>query len=157
MRAAGLAAVALALAASGPAQAADADLASARAFVVQLYKAYHGNGPDYLGRQRDKVISPRLIALLKRDAQLTPKGDVGALDGDPICDCQDFHISRVEVSLAPIRSRRTVADVRFLNFKTPQAVRLDLIDTGAGWRIDNIHTGSTPDLADYLQKHAGGR
>src|SRR5690348_3240436 len=92
----GAAGVALALGASGPAHA-DADAASARVFVEQLYKAYDGRGPDYLGRQRDRVFSPRMIALLERDAQLTPKGDVGALDGDPICDCQDFHITRVEV------------------------------------------------------------
>jgi hypothetical protein len=26
-----------------------------------------------------------------------------------------------------------------------------------GWRIDNIHTPDTPDLAAYLQAHAGGR
>lgn len=141
----------------GSAVAAGADLPAAKAFVEHLYAAYHGNGPDYLGRQRSAVFSPRMIALLKRDVQLTPKGDVGALDGDPICDCQDFHITQVRVAVAPIREGRTVADVRFLNFKAKQAVRLDLVDTGAGWRIDNIHTASTPDLADYLQKHGGGR
>ncbi len=152
-----LAAGALASALSGPTRAADADAASARAFVERLYSGYHGKGPDYLGRQRDKVFSPRIVALLKRDAQLTPKGDVGALDGDPICDCQDFHITQVQVALAPVQARRTTADVRFLNFKERQAVRLDLVETGAGWQIDNIHTASTPDLADYLLKHAGGR
>jgi hypothetical protein len=137
--------------------AAEPDAASARAFVEKLYSAYHGDGPDYLGRLRSRVFSPRMVALLRRDEKLTPKGDVGALDGDPICDCQDFDINRVEVKLGPIRGGRTVADVRFLNFKDWQTVRLDLIAMGAGWRIDNIHTASTPDLAAYLQKHAGGR
>jgi hypothetical protein len=139
------------------AAAAGADAASARAFVEKLYSAYHGDGPDYLGRLRGRVFSPRIVALLRRDEHLTPKGDVGALDGDPICDCQDFDISRVEVKLGQIREGRAVAEVRFLNLKEWQTARLDLVALGGGWRIDNIHTASTPDLAAYLQKHAGGR
>jgi len=129
----------------------------AKAFVVKLYGAYHGNGPDYLGRNAAQVFSPRLLALIRRDRALTPKGDVGALDGDPICDCQDFGISKLAVAVRPMTPDHAQATVRFVNLGTPETVRLDLVSGAAGWRIDNIHTRTTPDLAIYLQTHAGGR
>jgi hypothetical protein len=148
--------VALVLIAS-PAWAAMPDLASARSFVERVYAAYHGAGPDYLGRQAKAVFSPRILALLRRDAALTPKGDVGALDGDPICDCQDFAITDVRVDVQAAGAGRATATVRFRNFRDPFTTRLDLVTVGGEWRIDNIHSKSTPDLARYLERHAGGR
>jgi hypothetical protein len=145
--------IALALAAG----LASSDLQAARTFVQQLYAAYHGDGPDYLGRQRAQVFSPRMIALLRRDARLTPKGDVGALDGDPICDCQDFDIRGVEVKVSSTGEHKATADVRFQNFQARQAVRIDLVESAGKWRIDDIHSKSIPDLATFLHDHAGGR
>ena len=141
---------------AAPTLAVAQDGASARAFVERLYRAYHGDGPDYLGHRAKAVFTPRLIALIRRDAALA-HGEVGALDGDPICDCQDFEITSVRAEIRLAGPGRAVAVVRFRNFKDPQTVTLDLVDAGHGWRIDNIHSKSTPDLADYLRKHAGGR
>ena len=147
-------AAALALAASGAAAAAD--LASAQRFVEGLYAAYHGDGPHDLGRGARKVFSSSLLALIRRDQALA-HGEVGALDGDPICDCQDWEIKdvRVAVSAAGAGRARAVADFR--NTGDAITVRLDLVATPAGWRVDNIHTKDTPDLAAYLRQHAGGR
>jgi hypothetical protein len=63
--------------------------ADGRAFVTGLYGAYNGGEPDYLGRQAGAVFSPRLLSLVRKDQAATPEGEVGALDWDPICDCQD--------------------------------------------------------------------
>ena len=133
------------------------DIAAASRFVEGLYAGYHGDGADYLGRQAGQVFSPRLRALLKRDRQLTPAGDVGALDGDPICDCQDFEISQVRVEAAPAGKDRARATARFVNLGKPATVRFDLVATPGGWRIDNLHSPSIPDLAGFLRQHAGGR
>ena len=140
-----------------PAIASAQDLASARRFVEGLYRAYHGDGPDYLGRGANKVFSDRILQLLRRDAALTPKGEVGALDGDPICDCQDFEISRVRIDVRPAANGAAQAVARFRNAGTATTIRLDLIATPGGWRVDNVHSASTPDLAAYLRRHAGGR
>lgn len=145
----------LVVAGAGPGRADDS--ATARQFVERLYGAYRGDGPDYLGRQAARVFSPRLRALLRRDRELTPKGEVGALDGDPICDCQDFEISRVSVTAEAVRPHRARATAHFLNAGRRTTVRFDLVATADGWRIDNIHSPSTPDLAAYLRRHAGGR
>jgi hypothetical protein len=133
------------------------DAGQARAFVLKLYGAYHGEGPDYLGRGAPKVFSPRLLALIRRDRALTRKGEVGALDGDPICDCQDFDISHVETTIAPTGPGRVQAIINFINLGRMATVRLDLISVRGAWRIDNIHATGIADLAAYLRQHAGGR
>jgi hypothetical protein len=140
----------------GPALAA-ADLPAARTFVERLYSAYHGDGPDYLGRSRSRVFSPRMIVLLRRDQRLTPRGDVGALDGDPICDCQDFEISNVRIDVRAGKPGQARAVVTFDNLGRATTLRLDLVAVQGQWRIDNIHSESIPDLATFLRRHPGGR
>lgn len=141
----------------GPAAAGESDLRAARTFVEALYRAYHGEGPDVLGRGRARVFSPRMIALLRRDRRLTPRGEVGALDGDPICDCQDFEISQVRVEVTPSGPGGVTAVAHFINLGTATTVRLDLIPVRGQWRVDNVHSPSIPDLAQFLRQHAGGR
>src|SRR5678816_2436480 len=102
-------------------------LPDAQSFVTGLYSAYQRQpGPDYLGKQIAEVFAPDLIALIKREAASVPKGDVGALDGDPICNCQDWQISKVEVAVSAPKPGAAVADVHFQNAGEPQQVRLDL-------------------------------
>ena len=136
--------------------AATRDTAGARAFVLSLYAAYHGEGPDFFGKQARQVFSPHLLALIRRDERLA-HGEVGALDGDPICNCQDFTITATTVEVALTGPGRAQAIARFRNFGKPEVVRLDLVFVKGGWRVDNVHETGTPDLADYLEKHAGGR
>jgi hypothetical protein len=151
-------ALGLALAAGEPAAAQTADLKAAQTMVERTYRAYCKGCRVDLDRHAGRLLSPRLMALVERDRRLTPKGDVGALDGDPICDCQDYAITdvRVAVKAGPAADRATAA-VSFRNFGEPQTIRLDLVAVAGGWRIDNVHSKGAPDLADYLQKHAGGR
>lgn len=137
--------------AAGGAHAQDAR--SADAFVRQLYAAYHGDGPDYLGRQAASVFAPPLLALIRRDAAETPAGDVGALDGDPICDCQDFgglRLLSVKVEKAP--SGETRADVHLRISREPRAVQLDLITVHGHWRVSDVHTAETPSLVSLLTR-----
>jgi hypothetical protein len=150
-------ALAAALALAGQAAAAP-NLASAQRFVETLYAAYKdkGDGPQYLGRQAPQVFSPPLLALIRRDQKLA-HGEVGALDGDPICDCQDWRIRNVRVTVNVKGPDKAVAVARFVNTGEPQVVNLDLVVVKGAWRVDNVRTKDMPDLADYLRKHAGGR
>ena len=150
--------IVLAVAAGCATAASAADLGTAKAMLEQTYRGYcRGCHVDF-DRQAKRLLSQRLWALVQRDRRMTPAGDVGALDGDPICDCQDFAITRVQVEVKPAAAPdRASAVVRFRNFGEPQTVRLDLVVQGGGWRIDNIRSKGTPDLAVYLRDHAGGR
>ena len=137
-------------------------MTAAKAFIAKIYSGYRDRGPDYsppdfLGRESGRVFSPRIRALLRRDKRLTPKGDVGALDGDPICDCQDFDIRRVDLTAKRVGFGRAEVVAQFDNLGSHNVVRLDLITVRGAWRIDNIHSSSIPDLAQFLRQHAGGR
>jgi hypothetical protein len=145
-----LAPILIALVFAGPAAAQD--LGQAKAFVTGLYAAYARHpGPDYAGRQARQVFSPTLLALMRRDAARTPKGDVGTLDGDPICNCQDYEITSVEVAVTASGPAKARADVRFRNFGDPQSVTLDLVAAGGQWRVDDVHAEGTPSLAGLLK------
>ena len=85
-RAAGLALIA-ALLSPPPLQAQTLD--AAKAFTTALYSAYATGSPDYVGANPERTFSPELLALIRKDQANTPAGEVGILDGDPICDCQD--------------------------------------------------------------------
>jgi len=136
---------------TAPGAASAQDISAAQAFVLKLYRAYkHGPGPDYLGRQAKTVFSPALLALMRRETALTPKGDVGALDGDPFCDCQDYTITRVTVAVAAQGKDRARADVHFRNFDKPTAVTLDLISVKGSWRVDDLHPADLPSLSKLL-------
>lgn len=150
MRTPGYLLIAGLLAITGSAEAQS--LPEAQTFVTGLYSAYQRQpGPDYLGKQIGAVFAPDLIALIKREAASVRKGDVGALDGDPICDCQDWQISKVEVTVSAPKPGAALAEVRFQNAGEARQVRLDLIAVQGRWRVGDVHTPDMPSLAKMLQ------
>jgi Protein of unknown function (DUF3828) len=144
----GLTAGLIAIAAAAQAQS----LPAAQTFVTGLYSAYQREpGADYLGREIRQVFTPDLIALIHREAAGVPKGDVGALDGDPICDCQDWRISDVRVTVSTPKPGAAEAEVRFQNAGQPQRVRLDLVAVQGRWRVADVHTPDMPSLTKLLR------
>jgi hypothetical protein len=127
------------------------DLGQAKAFVTGLYAAYGKDpGPDYIGRQAKQVWSPAMLALMRREAASTPKDEVGALDGDPICNCQDYEITSVDVKVTQTGPTTARADVFFVNLGRRQLVSLDLVLLGRRWRVDDVHSQGTPSLVALL-------
>jgi hypothetical protein len=126
-------------------------LEGARAFVQGLYSAYAHAEPDYLGKGADKVFSTRLLGLIRADQKATPDGDVGALDGDPICDCQDQQLTDLSVEAKPLAPGHVRAKVRFRNLGQSHDMTLDLAMGRHGWRVDDVHTRDTPSLVAYLR------
>jgi hypothetical protein len=136
-----------------------ADLGSAKAFVTQLYSHYpeRDDAPTYdpAGRSAKAVFDPSMVALIREDARLTPQGDVGAIDGDPICDCQDSGGMRVKIGLVrPTSASHAVAhiDLRFADASPPETRRLelDLVDVQGHWRVYDVGTKELPSLREYL-------
>lgn len=156
MRLFGWSLAALLVGSAASASAQDAD--SAGTFVVGLYAAYHGKGPDYLGRQAKAVFSPRLLALIRRDRARTPKGDAPSLDGDPICGCQDFGGLKFDVlEVTGGAGGRSRATVRLWFPQEVRILKLDLVAVDGHWRVDDVHSDDTPSLAAFLGRHFGGR
>ena len=101
-----------------------------------------------MGRQ---ALTPELFALVKAD-QDAAKGEVGALDFDPFCSCQDDEITAVTVEAKPQGPDKAEVTVSFRNFRKPHTTRLSMIKTAGGWRVADIHTKDVPSLTALLKK-----
>ena len=138
----------------GGSNASAADVAGAKAFVVWLFSHYPQRAShfDPLGRSSAAVFDPPMIALFRENDRLTPKGDEGALDGDPICDCQDDSGLVVKrMTVASTDALDATASVEFvLAGGDRRTERFDLVLVGGHWRIRDIHTKDTPSLRAYL-------
>lgn len=141
-----LAAAALALAACSPAaETPEAPAAAAatpaattpEAFVRSLYGA-----DDLPGGDESAIWSARTRALLAESDRLTPEGNVGFFEADPICDCQDG--TPVLQSATARSTGPQSADVAVVQgFAEPgNAVHrktYNLVLEGGQWRIDDQH------------------
>jgi hypothetical protein len=125
--------------------------AGPEAFVRWTYGRYIENGPAFDGQA---AYSRGLKALFARNAKLL-HGEVGDNnDSDPVCQCQDWYTIRItHLSLTPNAGGRSEAEVAFANGETHDAVKLELLLTPSGWRIDDvIHNdpGGNPSLRASL-------
>lgn len=122
-----------------------------RAFVTRLYAAYRD--PDYSPLRRpDRVFAPAFVAALKEDARLF-RDEIGFIDADPICQCQDPGGMKAEVT-AVARSGPAAAMVRVaLRFGSADRrdVGLKLVRTPAGWRVADIASADEPSFLADLQ------
>ena len=151
-------AVIAALLAPLTAQAQGAD--TARAFTLRLYEAYRTGAPDYLGRDARRTFAPHLLALIHRDRATTPAGDVGILDGDPICDCQDAQgVRATHLAISAMGPGRARARVTLRFPSETREMTLDLVTARTAargakqgeWRIADVHTRETPSLVRLLE------
>jgi hypothetical protein len=136
-----------------------AEPAGARSFLVKLYAHYpqRRGAPafDPAGRSAAAVLDPPLVALIRDNVRLTPKGDAPALDGDPICDCQDDQ--GMSVRIGPIRATggstaSAPVAIKFAAADPPAAshLDLDLVLAGGQWRVHDVHSKDLPSLRAYL-------
>jgi hypothetical protein len=135
------------------------DIVAARAFVAWIYSHYPTATRlpvfDALGDTTKKsIFAPSLIALIDEDTRLA-HGEVGALDGDPLCDCQDD--GGLTFRIASVRSvgltRASAVVVRsYPDSKSPEveAITLDLMKAKGRWRVYDVRSKDTPSLRALL-------
>ena len=134
------------LAASQPAE-------SPAAFVHRVYAGYRHSGYSPLSHP-DTLFSPMLAAAIQKDSS---GGEIGYLDGDPLCDCQDYDlISAIILSIR--RPNAHTANVRVhvtLGPKEARDLRLNLVLARSGWRIADVLDPRGHSLLRELQKSSG--
>lgn len=106
---------------------------------------------DSMGKIAPMIFDARLTALIRKD-EAQPQGEIGALDSDPICDCQDFD----RIKLRSIRflrrtSNKATAKVRFTNLRTTSVLKYTLTKSMRGWRVTDIGYSDMPSLVAFLQ------
>jgi len=121
---------------------------SPRAFLERIYAHYSRS--DYSPFNRPGLVfTPRLAAALAEDARLF-KNEVGYVDSDPVCQCQDtsgLHARIEKVSnQGPSRAAAQVL-VDFTD-STSRHITFSLMRTAAGWRIADV---SSPDEPSFLR------
>jgi hypothetical protein len=142
----------------GPAQSSPAssgpDVSGARQFLEGLYANYRVDGegvPNQTVKEAD-VYDPSLLVLMHANQQAAGDGEVGYLDGDPLCDCQDFDIRAVKLDFKAVGKNQLVATVVFHNLDRDTTLRLALRFTSSGWRVSDVISASGGSLRADLQK-----
>lgn len=122
------------------------------AFVERLYAGYRD--PDYNPLAKPgRIFAPGLVAEIKEDMRLS-RGEVGYMDGDPVCQCQDAAELRHSIEeIGQPAEKMATARIR-LDFGASdrRLLTLRLMRTKAGWRIADIATADEPSLLHSLRR-----
>jgi len=138
-----------------------ADAADAKAFLVGLYAHYqsskNNNFQPFDANVRD-VFDPDMIALLAADQKVL-KGEVGAIDGDWLCDCQDFTSIQATINVTSATPTTAQATADFHDTVDPRPTErdsFDLVKVNGVWRIHDMSTPGQPPLRQTLQTEISG-
>ena len=119
--------------------AAAPDAASARAFVVNLYSHYPSNPNrkafDPTGKNASQVFDPGMIAAFREDTKLA-NGEVGFVEADPLCQCQDdsgLKPKVVSVTMAGPNAADAVVNLQYPG--ETRTLTLHLVPVAGTWRI----------------------
>jgi hypothetical protein len=123
---------------------------SPRAFVERLYAGYEDPDYDPLARP-EQVFAPSLVAAIREDWKLS-RDEVGYMDADPLCQCQDSAGLRAAIGEAGSSGReKATARVRItFGGSDRRDLRLKLVRTAAGWRVADVATADEPSLLEAL-------
>lgn len=124
---------------------------SAKAYMERLYASYDKPGFNPLDHPA-RYFAPRLLRAIKEDARLA-HNEVGYLDGDPICQCQDPGGLRAAI-LKFVQKSPAAANIRVsLAFpgEKPRTATFTLVHIDAGWRIADVSSADDPSLVSSLE------
>lgn len=122
-----------------------------KAYVERLYASYHNSNFNPFDHP-ERYFAPKLLAAIKEDARLA-HGEVGYVDGDPICQCQDpdgmhARIARITPQGA---NKATVQVIIDWVDSTARRVRFNLVRTAGGWRIADVSSSDEPSLLRAIE------
>jgi hypothetical protein len=123
-----------------------------KAYMEHIYASYRNTHFSPFDHP-EKYFAPKLLAAIKEDARLA-NGEVGYVDGDPICQCQDT--DGLHAKVARVTSQgpsKALAEV-VLDFtdSTARRVRFSLVRTAAGWRIADVSSADEPSFLGGIEK-----
>jgi hypothetical protein len=134
---------------------------TAKHFVESVYAGYGraADPPNLFEENASQAFDPSLIALARADA-VAAKPDVGVLDYDPVCNCQDTDDSfpDLNIFIEPIGLNCAKATVTFGGYNHQlNRISLTLVNKNGHWRIFNIQdmssgSSSHNDLRTLLRK-----
>jgi hypothetical protein len=143
-----------AILAGGGVRAAADDASAPKALVAALYKLPDDASPFFTCKNRkalDKYFTKALADLIWKDNRAS-KGEVGAIDGSPIYDAQDYEPKNLTVHPAKIDRDRAFVLVTFTNYGKSKRIAYTLEQNTAGqWRIADIRWAPDRTLLGILR------
>lgn len=109
-------------------------------FVRRVYAHYHRDGPGVSTSRPDGTpyYAPALLDAFAKDSEAS-HGEVGAIDSDPLCACQDYGDLKItRISVAAANADTAKAQVTFRNLRYRSTVILTLSRMTDGWRIADV-------------------
>ncbi len=97
-----------------------------------------------------KYFEKSLADMIWKDA-IHSKGEVGALDGDPLFDAQDMEIKKFAIGKPKYEGMKAKVDVSFENFGKKKTIVFVLVNRKMGWKISDIEYGEGRSLRGYLK------
>jgi len=139
---------------SAKGQTTSSNRLSPNALVADLYRVHdRKHSPFFQTRSRAllyKYFEKGLADMIWRDA-VSSKGEVGALDGDPLYDAQDTDIKKFAIGTPSYADGKATVKVTFENFGQPKSFVFILVNGRTGWRINDIEYGEGRSLRGYLK------
>ena len=124
---------------------------SAKAYMERLYASYDQPSFNPLDHPA-RYFAPRLLRAISEDERLAHH-EVGYLDGDPICQCQDpggLHAAIVRVDQKGPDAATVRVSLGFPGDK-PRVATFTLVRLAAGWRIADVSSADDPSLVSSLE------
>jgi hypothetical protein len=127
------------------------------ALVAELYKEHEARrSPFFQTKDRalvDKYFEKNLADLIWKDA-VESKGEVGALDADPLYDAQDTEIKNFSVRPPKVENGKAEVPVSFENLGKKQELIFLLTMEKADWKIADIKYQDGRMLSNTLKSGA---
>jgi hypothetical protein len=123
-----------------------------KAFMERLY-SYYRNERYSPFTHPSRVFAPQLLAAINEDSKLA-HGEVGYLDGDPVCQCQDtggMHTSIAGVTQQGADKASVRVSLVWDGEKPRPPTTFNLVRTKGGWRIADVSSSDEPSLLKALE------
>ncbi len=150
-----------AAASAAPAALDPASAAEAQAFLTALYAHYKTskNNDFNMFDAKSGVFDTDTLRLLDDDAKAL-KGDLGVIDGDWLCACQDFVSLRAKITILAATPTTAKATSEFVDVgmtdpkdRAPRHDSFDLVKEAGHWRIHDLTAaGDDQSLRQQLTK-----
>ena len=124
---------------------------SPKAYMQQLYANYRQ--ADYSPfKHAERVFAPQLLAAINEDSKLA-HGEVGYLDGDPVCQCQDSGGMRPSITNVTQQGPNEATVRVSIGWEGEKArpATFKLVRTRSGWRIADVSSADEPSLLTALE------
>ncbi len=129
-------------------------VATPEGLVAELYKSEKKDASPFF-QDKDRALVNHYFAkelgdLIWKDA-IDSKGEVGALDANPLYDAQDNEIKEFVIHKAKTEEGKTSVLVTFVNFEEKQRLTYHFVQQGGGWKISDIKYSSGYALLKLLK------